>query len=498
MYTTLCISNNSIKILTVKGKRIHRWGSVALPEGLVRDGLITQPEAVAESIDSLFKSLKVPKEKVIVSVSGLSFTYRFLNLPRIKPDILEEAIRRGAKKDISIPLNELYLSWQALPVQEDEHTYFIIGVSRYLVDALTQTLEVAGIEPYLMDIQPLALARAANCSKAIIVSLEPESYDIIIVADGIPTIIHTISPRGKGSILEDNIERLADELTKTIAFFQNNYPGTALDTATPLLVTGELAEARETQELLQSMTEYNVEILEPALEHPSDLSVALYSANIGLVLKKLPTRRPDREETGKFHDVNINLLEEKYRKVKAPPTSTKFIIIGATLAIAVIFLYPLYQSKTQLSADNSFLEDRQYRIDRELSLASLIAEETIVTENTTQELTTNLQLIQGVHQDILGFRGDYVDEYQEVIGNLPESLYITSVDIKKDFIIVEGETESVFTVVKYVTRLEQNGNFPEIRIVELDEGFALQDDMEDEETEATSEMFITFKISITR
>ena len=81
MYTTLCISNNSVKILTVKGKRIHRWGSVALSEGLVRDGLIAQPEAVAEAIDSLFKSLKISREKVIVSISGLSFTYRFLNLP---------------------------------------------------------------------------------------------------------------------------------------------------------------------------------------------------------------------------------------------------------------------------------------------------------------------------------------------------------------------------------------------------------------------------------
>ncbi len=498
MYTTLCISNNSIKILSFKGKRISRWGSAALPEGLVRDGLITQPGVAAEAISSLFKSLKVPREKVIVSISGLSFTYRFLNLPRIKPDLLEEAIRRGAKKDISMPLNELYLSWQLLPPQGDEQTYFILGVSRHLVDALTQTLEAADIVPYLMDIQPLALARAAHRGNAIIVSLEPESYDIIIVADGLPTVIHTITPRSKGATLEDNITRLADELTKTVAFYQSNYPGNKLDDATPLLLTGELAEARDTQELLRSMTEYNVEILEPALEYPSDLSVALYSVNIGLALKKLPARKPDKEDPVKFYDVNVNLLEEKYRRVKTPKTSTKYVVISAALAIAVIFLYPLYQSKNQISADNSYLGDRQYRIDRELNLTSLIAEEASVTENITLELTDNLQTILGVHQEILGSRGDYVSEYGEIISSLPESLYLTSIDINKESIIVEGETESVFTVVEYATRLEENGDFLKIRIVELDEGFMLQDETGDEETEVEPEEFITFKIAITR
>ena len=258
-FTTLCISNTSIRILTVKGKHIHRWGSAALPEGLVHDGLITQPQAVADAINSLFKSLKIPREKIIVSISGLSFTYRFQNLPKMKPDSLDEAIRRGAKRDISIPLNELYLSWQFLTAYEEEQTYFLLGVSRHLVDALAKTLEAAGIEPHLMDIQPLALARAANYGNAIIVNLEPESYDIVIIADGIPMVIHTIIPRGKGAILEDNINRLADELSKATTFYQSNHPGNNLDDTMPLLLTGELADNEDAKTLLQSMTNYHVE-----------------------------------------------------------------------------------------------------------------------------------------------------------------------------------------------------------------------------------------------
>src|SRR3972149_7400323 len=196
MYATLSISDRRIKALSVKGRQVNKWGSLALAGGLVKDGLILQPEAVGEAIASLFKSAGIPKEKVIASLGGLAFTYRFINLPRMKSNLLEEAVRRAARKEISLPLDELYLSWQLLPGRGDEQTYFVLGVPRRFVDALAETLKIAGIAPYLMDLQSLALARAANRSDAIVVNMEPDCFDIVFIAGGIPAVIHTVNPRG--------------------------------------------------------------------------------------------------------------------------------------------------------------------------------------------------------------------------------------------------------------------------------------------------------------
>ena len=33
----------------------------------------------------------------------------------MKPSLVEEAILRAARKEISLPLDELYLSWQPIP-----------------------------------------------------------------------------------------------------------------------------------------------------------------------------------------------------------------------------------------------------------------------------------------------------------------------------------------------------------------------------------------------
>ena len=114
MDVTLDISNTSVRLLSVKGRQIQGWESVSLAPGLVKDGAILQPEAVGAAIDGLFKSANASKERVIITLTGLPFTYRILSLPRMKSDSLSEAIQRGARKEMPLPLEELYLSWQAI------------------------------------------------------------------------------------------------------------------------------------------------------------------------------------------------------------------------------------------------------------------------------------------------------------------------------------------------------------------------------------------------
>ena len=223
-YVTLNISSTSVRLLSVTGRQVRKWGSMPLPAGLVKDGLILRPKVVGAVISALFKSTGAPKKRVITSLTGLSFIHRILSLPRMERSDQSEAIQRAARKEMLLPLEELYLCWQAIGKRADETDFFVLGVPRNHIDALVQTLGEAGIQPYLVDLNPLALARVANRKEAIIVALEPDCFDIALVADGMPAIMHTINPRGEGATLEDNIRRLVDELSKTVEFYNINHP----------------------------------------------------------------------------------------------------------------------------------------------------------------------------------------------------------------------------------------------------------------------------------
>jgi len=464
MYVTLNITATSVRLLSVKGKQVERWGSIPLAPGLVKDGFILQPKAVGAIISTLFKSAKVPKHRVITSLTGLSFTYRILSLPRTKSSLLEEAIQRSARKEIPLPLEELYLSWQAINGKHDELDFFVLGVPRNPIDAVVQTLTEAGIEPYIVELKPLALARAANRGDALIVDLEPDCFDVVLVAGGIPTVIHTITPRGEGANLEDNIRRLTDELSKTVKFYNNSHPQTPLSPKTPLFLTGELATDVTTSKLIQAEIEYPVKSLIPPLEFPSALPVATFAANMGLALKGAP----QKAVSNGLHDINLNILSDKFR-AGARPASRRRILLPLALIVAIGLLFGLYQLKSQAGAETVRLQTELSTLSQELHETRLALNEANQTTDTINEILADTEALKQEHEYILGKRGELAGNLTLVSGALPSSTYFTSIQIGAGQITVEGETDSSSKVISYAETLEEQLGFSEVRIANISE-----------------------------
>jgi type IV pilus assembly protein PilM len=469
MYVTLNISATGIRLLGVKGRQVKKWESVPLAPGLVRDGLILDPEAVGAAIDALFKSAKVPRDQVILSLTGLSFTYRILRLPRMKPALTEEAVQRGVRREMPLPLEELYLSWQVIGGEGDELEFFVLGVPENLIDAVVQTLAVARVKPYLMDLKSLVLARAANREDAIIVALEPDCFDIVLVAGGISAILHTITPRGEEASPEDNVQRLTDELTKTVEFYNSTHPENPLAPTTPLLLTGELAADATTVRLIEAGIEYPVEPLTPPLEFPPELPVALYATNMGLALKKLPRKAVSKGEVSRFRDINLNILSGKY-KAKARPVPRQHMLTTLALIAAIGLLFPLYQLNSQAGAETMRLQSELSVVGQELRQTRLAITEAEQVEDTINEVVAEADARQEEQQDILGKRGSFTSNLKSVDSVLPSRAYFTSIEIGSDEITVEGEANDSFVVTGYATTLEAETAFSEVRIAKITEG----------------------------
>jgi Tfp pilus assembly PilM family ATPase/Tfp pilus assembly protein PilN len=496
MYVSLEISNSNIKILSLKGRQVIKWGSAALKGGLVRDGLIMEPQSVAEAVNELFKATGIRKENVAVSLAGLSFTYRFLNLPRMKQALLEEAVMRAARKEMSLPPEELYLSWRSIPGKAEEQSFFVLGVPRNPVDAAVKALNIAGIEPYAMELQPLALARAANRRDAIAVSIDSECFNIVFIADGIPRVIHTLSPRGEGATLEDNIRRLADELSKTAAFYQSSHPETRFTAETPLLLAGDMAAEAPAAALLQAETEYPVEPLAPPVEFPPGIPSATYASTSGLALNYLSRKSAGRTKEG-FYDININILSGKYRKSRAKTVSAFQVWLGIFLAAAVVLLFPLHIEISKFKNETIRLENELRQVNLSLNMANLIAAENAVAEadiQTTVNATLNLR---AANQAITGSRGSYTGGLKAVTDILPEKLLLTSIEIDADRITLSGEAENVFTVIDYALALEAEP-FREVRISRLDEAVLKAGGGNETESSSNTTSNIIFEIVINK
>jgi len=463
-YVTLNINAGDIRAFSMKGGRVKKWGSTPLAPGLVRDGLILQPNAVAEAIHLLFETMKIPKKRVIVSVTGLSFTYRILSLPKMDSQLLDEAIQRAAKREMPLPVEELYLSWQIHEERDSEKDFFVLGVPRNLVIAVAETLTAAGIKLYIMDLKPLALARAPAKNDAIVVSMEPECFDIVLSVNGITEVMHAVTPKSEGATIHDHVRQLTDELSRTVKYYNSSHSESPLRADTPLLLTGQLSTGSATRDLVQAETEYPVQSLVPPLNFQPELPVALYAANMGLALRKI-------KATNGFHDTQLNILAGTYHP-KHIHISPKNIIPYLALAVVAGLLIPFFQFKSDAVAETAQLQSELSMARQELHLAELVLDRTdtdaLEAEATISGIVAVLETLRQEHMIMLTGAGNFTGNLELVTGILPPLASFTSVEVNKESIYVEGTMDSPFAVLSYAWALGDEA-FAEARIVEIDE-----------------------------
>ncbi|MBT4510746.1 MAG: pilus assembly protein PilM [Chloroflexi bacterium] len=282
---TLNIDTSSIRGLIVNGKTIESWESIPLQSGVVRDGIVLEQEALGQAIDTLFGRMNAPRGKSILSLTGLHSTFRILALPKIKMDQMDEAVRRSARKEMPLPVDELYLTWQPLGIRNNKQEVFVLGVPREAVDVTIQALNSANVKPHIMDLKALALARVAARSEALLLDLEPDNFGITLVANGVPAIMRTFIPKRGDTILEDNVRRLAGETIRTVEFYNRDHSDSPLSPETPVFLTGEMAGDAEITEAIRAEIRYPISPLKLPFTYESTLPVASYAVNIGLALR---------------------------------------------------------------------------------------------------------------------------------------------------------------------------------------------------------------------
>ena len=132
---TLNIESNDVRFLVTRGSRITQWGSIPLTPGIVKNSTIANRVRVSSAIKSLFLENDLPKSNVITSLTGLRSVLRTVNLPKIKPKLLAEAIQHESEREMPISLDELYLSQQLILTAEHEQQFIVLGVPRDVLDA---------------------------------------------------------------------------------------------------------------------------------------------------------------------------------------------------------------------------------------------------------------------------------------------------------------------------------------------------------------------------
>ena len=463
---TLNIESNEVRYVVARGKRVLRWGSLPLAPGLVKQGLITDSAGLSSAINILFMEEKLPRSRVIASLSGQRSALRIFSLPKIKSNLLDEAIHHEAEREMPVSLEELYLSQHLLDAKDSEQRFFVIGVPRDILDTEVRTLGQAGIRPDIVNLKPLALARAVNREEALIIDLEPETFDLVVVVGGIPMIMRTVTSRSEGMILEDRVPQLTDELARTLEFYNSSHPEHPLGPTTPVFLTGLLADDTTACDLVKATIDNPIETLALPLKCPPNLPVSQYAVNIGLALRQASSRKTANPGTAPLQVVNPNVLPQRCGPQQISPGKILYPLIAMALIAHVFFMY---QWKIGGEANIADIQDELISVNRQIDQ---MREVTITTAAAIDDAEAEADRLEEERESILAAlaTSNLSDSLQLVLDEIPEGVHITSIQQAAEQISLGGDADRESSVADYLLALERMGVFSTVYVAPLSGG----------------------------
>ncbi len=161
----LDIDGRYLAAAQVDNGRVVRGASLDLPDGLVRDGEVTDPGALGHQIKQFAATAGLPKN-VRIGVANQQIVVRVVELPRIDDDKQrDQAVRFQASEAIAMPLNEAVLDHQIAgyadaPDGTPRMQVVLVAARRKMVETLVEAVKAAGLKAEGIDLDAFALVRA--------------------------------------------------------------------------------------------------------------------------------------------------------------------------------------------------------------------------------------------------------------------------------------------------------------------------------------------------
>jgi len=463
--TTLFVRDNSINVLVVDGERVEKWASGPLEPDLVNQGLIVDEEKVSAAIRDVFKQNQIRGGKVIAGISGANTLYRIITLPEMPDALLGEAIRREARRVLPVSLDDVNLSYQEVPsVSKGEKRLFLATFPKNTIDAMIKTVKKAGLDPYLMDLAPLALSRVPDEPRCIIINVRGNQADIIVVEERMPQLVRVLSLPSEAVSLQEKLPAVTEELARTVIFYNSSHGEKPLNQEVPLFACGELADDEATWPGLIGRLNFPVSRLPVPLEHPDEFPANDFVINMGLALKEF-----DHREGENFSTINLNILPEVYHP-KRIPVAAVLLPVFAVIGIGIVaymgsFVYrgraDTARLKTQVTQSAAPIATQTQQI------ASLKAEVTRVTplsapiDAQVAAINARVNAFRSAMSDLQANRAKVnYDLKKRVVELLPadkQDLTLTSVGHDGAMMAVTGTASSELYIFEYTRALRSSG-----------------------------------------
>ncbi len=164
-YVGIDLGHFSVKLVeidrTPQGWKISRSTSFTTPEHSLRDGKVSDPNAMGAAIKAAMKAAGMNAKHAVVSVQGASVVVRNVRLPRMAPQVLQKSIKYEAGRYVPTSVEDSYIEFEIIGlVDESQMEALIVAAPKDLVESRMAACEAAGLTVDVVDVGSFASYRS--------------------------------------------------------------------------------------------------------------------------------------------------------------------------------------------------------------------------------------------------------------------------------------------------------------------------------------------------
>ncbi len=197
----LDIGGGQIRLAQLKeeggGVHLHEYGLHVLPDGVMMEGELKEPDKFANQLYHLMKRHKFAGDRVNLCIDHAGAHYRQIFLPPMPEKEMQNAIRFEAEKYTTAPLETYVIDYITLGEREMEgekvQEIVLVMVPRRSVEDYLEGVSYAGFNPEAVEIAPFSLVRLMSrmlrrapdmSSNCVVLELGAESSTLLVLEQG--------------------------------------------------------------------------------------------------------------------------------------------------------------------------------------------------------------------------------------------------------------------------------------------------------------------------
>lgn len=202
---------------------LRRFAAVTLAEGVIRSGLVADPDALTEALRELWSQGKFSTKNVVVGIANDSVLVRQMDLEWMPPADFRKGLRYQVADALPVPVDEANLDYYMLdeiekPEQDGQEQrkiarVMLVAAGREMVDTFVRAIQAAGLRPVSVDLLPFALVRAVTPVAApdtpleAVVDIGADTVVVVVHQGGRPRFVRTLPGHGGRAVTQDLMER---------------------------------------------------------------------------------------------------------------------------------------------------------------------------------------------------------------------------------------------------------------------------------------------------